>query len=286
MSDAPAPLVHQLTFEIDEIGDGNGPITLLAMIRLHADTFYSIGKILGGLEEIAKRLRSSDKPMPSEVNVWLKRQLGAARTHLEMALLRLPVMSLDRFLAKLEDPKVSHESILSCSEDLSSRIADALSATLVYQISPERTRYMKAELFGPEVAARFPSAQTDIEDAGKCLAFQRGTACVFHLMRVMEAALKVVARPLGIPYAPSWESYISQITRKIDEKHRHKGVQWKKDEPFFKELLGDFHGVKIGWRNPTMHIVRRYEPEEAEEILIAVRGFMRRLAKKYGEPGA
>jgi hypothetical protein len=97
-------------------------------------------------------------------------------------------------------------------------------------------------------------------------------------MRVMEEGLKLLAKLLGIPYAPSWESYIRQISENISQKHRKKGIRWKKDEPFFKEVLGNLESIKIAWRNPTMHIVRRYDDEEAEQIFIAVRLFMQRLA--------
>ena len=45
--------------------------------------------------------------------------------------------------------------------------------------------------------------------------------CVFHLMRVMEAGLKATAGSLGIPYAPSWESYLKQIGGKLE-------IEWKK----------------------------------------------------------
>ena len=102
-------------------------------------------------------------------------------------------------------------------------------------------------------------------------------------MRVVEVGLKSVANTLGIPYAPSWESYIKQIKDKVDAKHKTKTVRWKKDEPYFKDLLGDLQAVKLAWRNPTMHIVRRYTPEEAEDVFIAVRALMVRLSSRFHE---
>ncbi len=43
------------------------------------------------------------------------------------------------------------------------------------------------QLFGDKVFDCFPSANDDIFEAGACLAFERPTACVMHLMRVAEA---------------------------------------------------------------------------------------------------
>ena len=102
-------------------------------------------------------------------------------------------------------------------------------------------------------------------------------------MRVMEAGLKALAKPIGIPYAPSWESYLAQIDTKIQIKHHKKTRAWKREEPFFKEAAAHLSTVKVAWRNPTMHIVRQYTAEEAEEIYSSVRGFMRHLATKLKE---
>jgi hypothetical protein len=70
----------------------------------------------------------------------------------------------------------------------------------------------------------------------------------------------------------------------VNEKHKHKGIKWKRDEPFFKEVLGDLQAIKIAWRNPTMHIVRRYSVDEADDIFRAVRNFTKRLAPRLKVP--
>lgn len=171
--------------------------------------------------------------------------------------------------------------------DLRSRIEDELKTRHFLHVLPERTKYfLGKELFGSEVSMRFPKAIDDIEDAGKCVALGQGTACVMHLMRIMEVGLKSLAAALKIPYAPSWESYLRQIQTKIDAKRKTKGVQWKRDEKFFRDVSGDLLTVKQAWRNPTMHIERRYSADEAEEIFKAVRTLMQRLGTKLiGEGG-
>jgi hypothetical protein len=117
------------------------------------------------------------------------------------------------------------------------------------------------------------------------LALGQGTACVMHLMRVMEAGLKALGMALKIPYAPSWESYLAQIQTRIGSKHKIKRVKWKRDESFFRDLSGDLISVKQAWRNPSMHIDRRYSKEEAEEIFKTVKTFMRKLAARMNENG-
>jgi hypothetical protein len=161
------------------------------------------------------------------------------------------------------------------------RMRDELNGTICFVVPVDRARYFTStEPFGPEVAQLFPRSIIDTEEAAKCLGSSRATACVFHLMRVMEDGLKTVATVLDIPYAPSWESYIKQIETKLDLPWKSKSRTWRKEEPFFRDVLAHLHAVKVAWRNPTMHIVNHYTPEQAEDVFNAVRGFMRHLAGK------
>jgi hypothetical protein len=40
--------------------------------------------------------------------------------------------------------------------------------------------------------------QEDADEAGKCFAVGRYTACVFHLMRIMERCVQKMGRDLGV----------------------------------------------------------------------------------------
>ncbi len=169
-------------------------------------------------------------------------------------------------------------------KELGNRLEDDLKDIVFLHVSDALVPYYRdLQLFGPEVHDNFPSAIDDIEGAGKCLAVGQGTATVLHLMRVMEVGLKSLSRALGIPYAPSWESHLRQINDRISAQRKHKGIKWKRDEPFFRDVAGDLQIVKFSWRNPTMHVVRKYGPDEAEEIFRAVRSFMKRLAGRLSE---
>jgi hypothetical protein len=163
-------------------------------------------------------------------------------------------------------------------------IEQELGSQVYLRIQMEYVRYFRdREPFGPMVSQGFPKAIRDVEEAGRALAFGLGTAAVFHLMRVMEAGLKTLANGLGIPYAPSWESYLTQIEKRITAKHKTKGIRWKRDEPYFRDIMGDLQVIKIAWRNPTMHIVRSYSQEEAEDVFRAVRAFMIRLSERFSD---
>lgn len=163
---------------------------------------------------------------------------------------------------------------------LQKRMEHEVSLTQGFLLTTAETRLydQKAPLFGDSVSTRFPGANDDIAEAGKCLALGRGTACVMHLMRVMEVGLRSLAKPLDIPYAPSWESYLQQIAAKIALPYAKKPRKWRKSEPFFRDVSGDLISVKQAWRNPSMHVVSKFTPEEADDVLRAVRRFMQRIA--------
>lgn len=97
-------------------------------------------------------------------------------------------------------------------------------------------------------------------------------------MRVMESALKVLAGELGIPYAPSWESYLRQLNSMVEGDWKSQSKELRSKQSFYKEVVGDLQAVKIAWRNPTMHIVKNYNSDEAMQIYGCVRQFMMRIA--------
>ncbi len=126
---------------------------------------------------------------------------------------------------------------------------------------------------------QFSTANEDIAEAGKCLACGRATACVMHLNRVMEVGLKALAAAGGVGPQNNWGKYLSEIEQELQRRMKASGARTA-DEQFYAEAHAMFDSVRRAWRNPTMHVAKTYTEERAEEILIAVRSFMRHLATK------
>jgi len=74
--------------------------------------------------------------------------------------------------------------------------------------------------------------------------------------------------------------YIKKIEEELKVKHSARTAWWKKHGPFYRDLSGDLVAVKNAWRNPTMHIEKRYDQDEATLILKSVEAFMRRMSTK------
>src|SRR3954452_1641436 len=91
--------------------------------------------------------------------------------------------------------------------------------------------------FGENFTKALPSTVYEIDEAGKCHALGRSTACVFHLMRSLEIGVRATARCLGIP-DPSrpaernWGNILRSVKDEISR--RTSGRAWRSgDAEFF-----------------------------------------------------
>lgn len=155
-----------------------------------------------------------------------------------------------------------------------------LSQRFFYYLQPEMANcYGKPELFGAAVAKKFKSARDDIEHAGNCLAVNENTACVLHLMRAMEAAVRHLAKKLKINVGPkdSWGKILNAMTAGIDalpdntERKKRKKEEWA-------ECRTNLYHVKMAWRDNSMHGKITYDSAQARDIMGKVKAFMQQLA--------
>jgi hypothetical protein len=142
--------------------------------------------------------------------------------------------------------------------------------------------------FHATIATAFPSAIYDMREAGNCYAVSRNTACVFHLMRVLEIALGALGSVFGVSLAhTNWAPAIDEIEKKIRE--MHKDPIWralpdcKEQQEFYAQAASHFAVLKDAWRNYTAHVRGRYDEDEAESILRNIRDLMQKLATRLHE---
>ncbi len=143
------------------------------------------------------------------------------------------------------------------------------------------------ELFDPSIAARFGAAIDDIEEACRCHVASRYTACVFHLMRVVEVGVRVTAELVELEDPkPSWGAVLQKI-EKIAFRTEYKDVPpgIKPNLAILKDLLPRMQAIQHAWRNNVSHVGDKLIPtssmfteEVADEIMNATQAFMRKLA--------
>jgi len=287
------------------------------MERFAARAFYQIGRLLERVKtahtlNISKTLRlegakvytsAPDATVGGDDKHGLEMFYAAIKDHCEKIGLRLSTIHIERLREEL-NRDLTNQDVVTGLNELDFRIRDEMETHLFLFVSPNRAEFYlqqteedkaaaasagisqlrdrKEKLWGKGVQDAFPSAAFDFEEAGKCLALGRGTACVMHLSRVVETGLKALVKELGLPVRPDWGRHLSDIEKALTDRYKSSGTRTP-DELFFAEAAAQLGHIKNAWRNPTMHVDRTYTEETAEEIFRAVRSFMRHLATRVHE---
>jgi hypothetical protein len=159
-------------------------------------------------------------------------------------------------------------------------------------IAAEHQRFYEPPgfLFTPEVDVNFGSIRYDLTEAGKCLALERSTAAVYHLVRCLEAGLRALARCLGIPdpvkgYDQSWGRVLESIKAKIEERWPTAATRLSGEGQVFASLYGSLAAIKSPYRDTTMHLQEKYTEEEARYVFEMVKGLMTKIADRMDESG-
>jgi len=246
------------------------------MEKFMACGFYRIGSGLMMLKHLA-----TDAADPKQARETSAQFLAIIEECCRRIGLRLAVKSIQQLAA--DQSKLSGPEIATQLDEIERRINDEMEAHLFMYIPPSRAaRYNDgiSQAFGAEVAAKFPSQSFDITEAGNCFAAARYTACVFHLMRVLEVALGVFGEEFGLVMShTNWAPIVEQIESEIRarQKTAHKTEDQKNRLESLSQAASSFMIFKDAWRNYTAHSRGKYTEEEADAIYRNVCSFCQRL---------
>lgn len=158
---------------------------------------------------------------------------------------------------------------------LSSVLHSEIESRTFFYVPPDRALYYDdQELLGKGVIEKFPVIQFDVVEAGNCYAVGRGTACVFHLMRIMEVGVQRLGTKLGVCLVDqkNWQNILDEINKAI------KTLPKASTTVEMCQASANLYSVKLAWRNEVMHPNDTYTLEEAENLLRQVKLFMSHLA--------
>jgi hypothetical protein len=166
--------------------------------------------------------------------------------------------------------------ILARVKELKIRIEEDLRAKHFFYVPDLLAIYYgKDELFGSEVPKKFKGCGVDIREAGNCLALNQPTACVFHLMRAMEIAVRALGRRLKVTITPqsTWRKMTGEMDDKIKKMADNTDLKKEKKNKW-EASRANLHHVGSVWRNNTMHPAASYTQQQALDVLNATRVFM------------
>lgn len=278
-------------------------VTLMEILRIYADQYMNV---IAGLERMAEVLERAKGP-----SVWnnmrllasLKVFLGAFQSLCQNG--ELPVcevlvsntlMSVNQIVndkTGAAQDLVDPHGVAANIREMKSRLIDELATKFLIQFPASRRPYFDASTKGWEkVIERFPETLTDIEEMNKCFALARYPAAVFHSTQIVESALIYLGRFLETRDPKSgWTSTCNELRRVvIGSKYNQLNAGEKKHFSFLQQVHTTTVALNDAWRNKISHAQNRlvlmskeFSPDITEEILIASRGFARRLADELPE---
>lgn len=261
------------------------------MKEFQAHVLFGDGRSVEGLAKLLKGFNKPGAPLNKAQCDKLKdafKRIGSGCDYLNLSAAKQACDDIIDVTSKDSLPKAGE--IQSLLIELNKRIEIELKAHAYLCIPKEDTAFYKTPVEGwKDAIAAFPSATFDIEEASKCLALQRNTACVFHLMRVMGAGITALGKSLEEPtldasHNLTWGNILRRCTRELSTDFKKRSPVWQSDSQFFAEATAKLLAAKDAWRNPNAHeIGQKYEDEETMDIYQAVRSLMRRLSKKLKE---
>jgi hypothetical protein len=163
------------------------------------------------------------------------------------------------------------------SKELVARFKHEAGSRMALLLDAKAAAYFDASepLFGDPVDKAFPDCADDIEEAGKCLALDRPTACVFHLMRAAEAVAAVLSARIGGETHDSrtgerltFGSLYAQVEAKVRDMPRGD------EKDAWLHLDGLMKTLNRGTRTKVAHPGTWYLKSKAEAILGQTKAFL------------
>jgi hypothetical protein len=171
--------------------------------------------------------------------------------------------------------------------ELGGRLYDEMRGRYFWALTMSETEYYKNPHKGwEEVIARFGASVTDIEEASKCFALSRYAAAVFHSLQVVEIGLIDLGRVIvATDPQTGWNATTKRLEKILVTKYPNRTPFQQQHSKFLEQISATIEALKSAWRHKISHaqdklvlLTSDFTPEVAEEILLASRSFMRRLA--------
>lgn|SRR6202049_4782783 len=194
---------------------------------------------------------------------------------------------------------ITYDRVLHYVTNIRERMSEDLQLRQYAYVPADKTGFLtNLETDWATVWSRFPSVEGDATDGVSALVVGLNTACVFHMMVVLEYGLRALAKKLVIPArSHDWGQILRDIESKIASERAALRATPRGSAPpspqaarnkvqfldFCSEAATQFAFFKDAWRNHTAHGRRRYDEYEAERIMVRVRDFMTFLSRRLRE---
>ncbi len=232
--------------------------------------------------------KAADKVVSAKNRRTVLGSLEQIREDYEVCQLPMTLVAVSRLVREASQPSFTYGQVASSCTDVLNRMMDELDTRLFLAVDAEKASYYQdfAEEW-EQVIARFPAVAFDVEEACKCLALNRYTGCVYHVMRIGEGGLTEVAKRIGLEgERRNWLGIIGYIEGQLKKNLDDMDAVVKGNVEFFGGVAAHMRTVNIAWRRRVAHIESKYTEEEAERIYATTKVLMEHLATELPEAEA
>lgn len=260
----------------------------MELMRFYAESYVRIVKYLKELEVILTFDASQSTAAKREYLTAAESQEATAFLAFTSAGckeigLEVCALHASELLGKLHRRELTAHDVQALHEALDRE----LSCNFYVGIAQSRKDYYcKSQKGWEEIIAKFPSAIDDIEEMNKCFALCRYPAAAFHSLMVLEHGLVALGHLLNVNDPKrGWDASCKALEKVVAAGHsaNSTGLPFE----FLEQLNACVQTMKFAWRNKVNHATGKpvvmhggFAPYVTEEIIMATRSFMRRLAER------
>lgn len=264
-------------------------ISWLTMNKFSAAGFYRLGQTLQSLQKTLKTAQTN-----SPGSVLTKPDETMLFDHcikaLELALqVGLPITH--QFMLSAAGAAKEGASFVEVEKHIwavSQSIEKEMDVQLFLYVPSSRAAYFDKDvvvLVGTACCERFPSVVKEIDEAMKCYAVGRYTACAFHLVRATEAGTKALGDAIGAKTRNNnWGDVFKEHDKQAAMLPSMRPAHWATHEQFLSDIGANLRAVKT-LRNSVAHLDETYTEGRAATLLVMVPEFLKKLAERMDEKG-
>jgi hypothetical protein len=198
--------------------------SLWDMIQAIGVELFRLSEQLRSLDDNLAQLGAmvGDRPLSETVRAGFRSHYQGLQDSEVIKMFPYVAARYERLMKELSLPSITAAQMRNAVMEIKHRFEDELGNIMFYHVT-HKTYYDVAGIFGNEVYDKFPAMQEDISEAGKCIAFDRPTAAVFHLMRVMDIGVQSFGTKLGVTLANemNWQKILDLVNKGIKSRdHR------------------------------------------------------------------
>jgi hypothetical protein len=249
---------------------------------------------IGGNNALATLASTGGTPVPKSGNYLTEEERVECAMYLDFvagSLKGIDVDSISPEIIRVKNvlPYSPRDKVRWQIENITDRIIDELEDQSFLHVKTTRVDfYEKSELFGPKVSKKFGTVNGEITNAGTCFSLEQYTACVFHLMRVMEHCVQRFGIKLKVEIDvknESWSVIMDHVNREIERmpggpkatSGAKATLAQKAKRQKMALAASRLDHVRIAWRNDVMHPKAKYDENEAKEVIASVQAFLENI---------